>query len=140
MSVTFCRLGSLGGCSLLYPAMSLGRERGCSLSSCHHFELLIHLWVTEVPELLKLNCWHGRGESHPHLSSPTPAQSPPGPSPAPHLSPLPPDRLLPAAWGPPVLPTKMCLCHLTAPPGCHGGHRGPGGGAGAPTTLTRSVP
>lgn len=50
MSVTFCRLGSLGGCSLLYPAMSLGRERGCSLSRSHHFELLIHPWVTKVPE------------------------------------------------------------------------------------------
>lgn len=79
-------------------------------------------------------------ESHTHLSISPPAQSPFGPSPAPHLSPLPPNRLLPAVWCPPVLPAEMCLCHLTAPPGCHGGHRGPGGGAGAPTTLTRLVP
>lgn len=81
MSVTFCRLGSLGGCSLLYPAMSLGRAVQISPFRAANSPLGDKSAWTQ---LLKLNCWHGRGVTHTPQHLPTslePLWTLPSPSP-----------------------------------------------------------
>lgn len=74
----------------------------------------------------------------PSETSPKCRSAPPDPSPAPHLSLLPPSRRLLATQRPCGLhaEARLHLCRGTARPRCH---RGLGGGTGTPATPARLV-